>query len=62
MMQIDNIIDDNLDYKSKIKGYKNIIKEKKKSNGTYEGLESDTDNELGEGDAENYVEKEEKDE
>ena len=61
MMQIENIIDENLDYNSKIKGYKKVIKEKKKSNGTYEGLESDTDNELGAGDEEQYIEKEEND-
>ena len=61
MMQIENIIDENLDYNSKIKGYKKVIKEKKKSNGTYEGLESDTDNELGAGDEEQYIENEEND-
>ena len=60
MMQIENIIDENLDYNNKISGYKKVIKEKKKSSGTYEGLESDTDKELGEGD-ENYMDEEEND-
>ncbi len=59
MLQIENIIDEEYPLKDKIKEFKKIVKEKKKSSGNYEGIESDTDK--GFEDEEDYVEREEQD-